>query len=44
MHLLTTLSIMFIYDALHFSIQVIKLRFKIISEIIMFRKITIYAF
>ena len=38
------LVIMFNYDALHFNIQIIKLYCKIIPEIIMFRRITIYAF
>ena len=42
-YLLTTLGIMLIYDALLFNIQLVKLFFKIISEIIMSRRITIYA-
>jgi len=43
MYLLITLGIMFAYDALHFNIQIVKLLFKIIPEIIMFKSITIYA-
>jgi len=44
MYLLTALGIMFIYDALHFNIQIVKLLFKIISKVIIHGGITIYAF